>query len=74
MRCTMSWTDTVKAAALAVQAERTATAAATALDTRPTWNAQEVWLSHVRHSRDVAIQRSMTDATTQPRRGTAHRD
>lgn len=48
MRWTMSWNDTVKAAALAVQAERTATAAATAPDTRPIWNPHEVWLSRAR--------------------------
>ena len=74
MRGSLNWNDAVTAAAHAVLAERAATAAATALDTRPTWNPHEVWLSRVRHSRDVAIPRSMTDATTQPRRGTASRD
>lgn len=43
----MSWADPVIATALAVLAERTATAARTFVTAPSRWNPQEVWLTRV---------------------------
>jgi hypothetical protein len=46
-RTTMSWADPVIATALAVLAERTATAARTFVAGPSRWNPQDVWLTRV---------------------------
>ena len=46
-RTTMSWADPVIATALAVLAERTATAARTFVTGPSRWNPQDVWLTRV---------------------------
>ena len=74
MRGSMSWNDTVKAAALAAQAERTATATRIAVDTPWSWNPHDVWLSRVQLPRDRDAQSGLGSATTQPRQNTAIRD
>lgn len=44
----MSWADPVIATALAVLAERTATAARTFVTAPSRWNRQDVWLTRVK--------------------------
>jgi hypothetical protein len=46
-RTTMSWADPVIATALAVLAERTATAARTFVTAPSRWNPQDAWLTRV---------------------------
>ncbi len=74
MRCTMSWTDTLKAAALAVQAERTATSARHLADASCRWNAYDVWLSRARPLRDLTPRPAHGEQPTPPPQGTAPRD
>ena len=66
MRGSMSWNDTVKAAALAAQAERTARPPRIAVDARWRWNPHDVWVSRVRQPRDL-------DAQFRPGSTTTHR-
>jgi len=74
MRWPMSWNDTVKAAALAAQAERTATAGRIVADTPWSWNPHDVWLSRVKQPREIAAPSSLSGPTTRPRQGAAPRD
>ena len=50
----MSWADTVKATALAVSADRTATTARLSVDAPWNWNPHDVWLTRVKQPREVA--------------------
>jgi hypothetical protein len=52
MRGSMSWNDTLRAAALAAQAERTANATRIAVNAPWRRNPHFVWVSRVRLSRD----------------------
>jgi hypothetical protein len=71
----MRWADIMKATALAALAERAATAAPAATDTRSTWDPHEVWLSRARRSREVsAVAPSTSEAATQPKTGPTLRD
>jgi hypothetical protein len=71
----MSWSDKIKATALAALAERATTAAPAAIDTRWTWDAHEVWLSRVKPPRDIADAQSTTGDASEPLRpGPAPRD
>ena len=71
----MRWADTMKATAIAALAERTATAAPAATDTRSTWDPHEVWLSRARQSRVVAaLAPATSEAVTQPQPGPTLRD
>lgn len=75
MRWPMSWNDTVKAAALTVLAERTATAARIVADAPWSWNPHDVWLTRIRQpSRESASQATVSGPTTRSRQGTASRD
>ena len=69
----MGWADTVKATALTVLAERTATIGRVSADTLWTWNSHDVWLSRVRPPGVIAAQPSASDSPAQPRRDTAPR-
>ncbi|MDH5273370.1 MAG: hypothetical protein OEY13_09875 [Gammaproteobacteria bacterium] len=74
MRWAMSWTDTVKAAALAVLAERTATASRAVADAPWSWNPHDVWLSRIKPRRERAVhaaQGKASGSTTQARQGAA---
>lgn len=55
MRWPTSWNDTVKAAALATQAERTAATVRIAVDAPWNWNHHAVWLSRARPSRELQV-------------------
>lgn len=70
----MSWNDTVKAAALAAQGERTAKAGRIADYTPWSWNPHDVWLSRVKQPREVATHSTLSGSIAQPRQGTARRD
>ena len=70
----MNWADQVKATALTVAAERTATPARNVADESYSWNAYDVWLSRVQPPRELAAQPPKSDPTAQPRQGTALRD
>lgn len=63
----MSWNDTVKAAALAAQAEHTATAARVSVDTPWSWNPHAVWLTRIQPPHDLTAQPSKNGPITQPR-------
>ncbi|MBK7901768.1 MAG: hypothetical protein IPJ97_01585 [Proteobacteria bacterium] len=56
----MSWNDTVKAAALAAQGERTAKAGRIADYTPWSWNPHDVWLSRVKQPREVATHSTLS--------------
>jgi len=74
MRWPMSWNDTVKAAALAAQADRTATASRIVADAPWSWNPHDVWLTRIRQSPQFAAQpsqASLSGPTTQPRQDSA---
>jgi len=49
----MSWADTVKATALAVSADRTATTARLSVDAPWNWNPHDPWLKRVKPPREV---------------------
>jgi len=68
------WQDSVKAAALATAAERTATPVRNVSDASYSWNAYDVWLSRVQPPRDIAGPTSMTDPVIQRRHDTAPRN
>jgi len=74
MRWPMSWNDTVKAAALAAQTERTATAGRIVTDAPWSWNPHDVWLSRVKQPRESVAPSSLSGPTTRPRQGAAPRD
>jgi hypothetical protein len=66
----MSWQDQMKTMALAALAERPTTTAPApttpfAVDTRRTWDANEVWLSRVRPPRDFVARPSTSELPTQ---------
>jgi hypothetical protein len=63
----MSWADSVKATALAALAERTTTVPRLAVDTPWSWNAHDVWLTHIRQPRELAARSSMSEPSTAPR-------
>jgi hypothetical protein len=74
MRWPMSWNDAVKAAALAAQAERTATAARIVADAPWSWNPHDVWLSRVKPRRERSVQSSQATVSgppAQPRQDSA---
>jgi hypothetical protein len=74
MRWAMSWTDAVKAAALAVLAERTATASRAVAAAPWSWNPHDVWLSRIKPRRERAVhpsQGKVSGPPMRPRQGTA---
>jgi len=73
----MSGADTVKATALAVRAERPATAGRLVVATPWSWNPHDVWLTRIRQPREPAAESSqatLSGPPTRPRQGTALRD
>ena len=62
----MSWADPVIATALAVLAERTATTARIFVAAPSGWNSQDVWLTRVKPSRALAVQRSLRSPSALP--------
>ena len=70
----MSWADKVKAAALAVLAEHTATPARIVADASYTWNAYDVWLSRVQPPHARVALTSISESSTPPRQDPAPRD
>jgi len=69
----MSWADTVKATALAVRAERTATAGRLFVATPWSWNPHDVWLTRARQPRELPARSSISEPSTSPRPDTAAR-
>jgi hypothetical protein len=70
----MNWADTVKTTALAVLAERTATAARIAVDVPWSWNPHDVWLTRINRPRELPVQASIVDPSAPSRHGTERRD
>jgi hypothetical protein len=68
MRWPMSWNDTVKAAALAVLAERTTTTGRISVDSPWNWNPHGVWLSRIKPRRERAVQSSAATVSGPPTR------
>jgi hypothetical protein len=62
----MNWADTLKATALAVLAESTATAARIAVDVPWSWNPHDVWLARARQPRDLGARASKSGPTVAP--------
>jgi hypothetical protein len=74
MRWSMSWNDAVKAAAIAAQAERTATAGRVIAEAPWSWNPHDVWLSRIKQSREFTAQPSqavVSGPTTRSRQDSA---
>lgn len=63
MRWLMSWSETVRAAGLAVLAERPATSGRTPDDTPYRWDPYDVWLSRARSSLERADPSSVNRAS-----------
>jgi hypothetical protein len=71
----MSWADKVKATALAVLAERTATGASSADDTPWSWHPRGVWLMRARQPGESTTRSSRNEPSNPPhQQGTALRD
>jgi hypothetical protein len=76
MNWPMNWQETVKAAALAVQAERPATTARNGVESSYRWDAYDIWLSRAKPLRDCASRPSPSEQATppRPRQGACPRD
>jgi hypothetical protein len=74
MRGPLSWNETVKAAALAVQSERTATPARPVAEASFRWSAYDVWLSRLTPRRDHTLRNSSSEQASPSPRGAALRD
>jgi hypothetical protein len=74
MRGPLSWNETVKAAALAVQSERTATPARYVADASFRWSAYDVWLSRLTPRRDHTLRHSSSEQAFPSPQVTALRD
>ncbi len=59
-----SWTDTLKATALAALAEHTVAARRMCIDLPWSWNTHDVWLTRTRKPRKAAAQRTMCGSWT----------
>jgi len=70
MSWTMSWNETMKAAA---QAERTATATRIVVYAPWNWNPHDVWLTRAKQPREFGAEPTKTEASTPPRQDTAVR-
>jgi hypothetical protein len=68
----MSWTEALRATALAVLAERTTTAGRPSASVPWSWNPHDVWLSRIKSSREPAGS-PKRGPTAQPLQGTARR-
>ncbi len=71
-RLPMSWSEVMKATALAAPAYRNATAVRNAVDVPWTWNPHEVWLKRIKPTRQRTA-RSLVGRPLAPRKGTATR-
>ena len=74
MRWAMSWTDTVKAAALTVLPERTATASRAVAGAPWSWNPHDLWLSRLQPPRARVAPTSMSEPLTPPPQAIAPRN
>lgn len=69
----MSWTDTVKAKALAALSGRTVTSRR--IDDTPwNWNPHDVWLKRVEQPHDRAARSSLNEQSAPPQPGAVPRD
>ena len=67
----MSWTETVKATALAALAGRTAAVDRIATDAPWNWKAHDVWLTRAKQPRELAAESPKNSPSTPPRQDTA---
>lgn len=70
----MNWHNTMKATALAILAERTATAGRISVDAPWSWNLHNVWLTRARQPGELTAQASKSDPSVPPRQGPALRN